>query len=85
MLGGIKLAKSAMKSVNTLNAPAQLFAVHMQPLSAGKIQEKIKQDVVNRFKDNLYKEKLILILNCLKMFPSLRRAQQLQSLKMNRI
>ena len=58
LIGGIKLAKSAMKSVNTLNAPAQLFAIHMQPLSAEKIQEKIKQDVVNRFKDNLYKEKI---------------------------
>jgi len=58
MINGIKSIKDAVKSVYALNAPAQLFAIYMKPLSAGKIQEKIKEDVVNTFKDNLYAEKI---------------------------
>ncbi len=58
MINGIKLARNAITSAHSLNAPSQTFAVHMQPLTAGKIQEKIKEDVVNKFKDNLYKEKI---------------------------
>jgi preprotein translocase SecF subunit len=55
---GIKPIQSAVKSVYAINAPAQLFVVHMRPLSAGKVQEKIKEDIVNKFKDSLYKEKI---------------------------
>lgn len=58
MLHGIKPIKNAVKSVLMTNAPAQVFTVSMQPLSAGKIQEKIKADVMKRFKDNLYKDKV---------------------------
>ncbi len=66
MIGGIKPIKDAVKRVYAMNAPAQLFVVHMQPLSAGKVQEKIKEDVVNTFKDNLYKEKIEVSLELLK-------------------
>lgn len=58
ILHGIKPIRDAVKSVLTMNAPAQVFAIHMQPLSAGKVQEKIKSDVIEKFKDNLYKEKV---------------------------
>ncbi len=58
LVRGVKALKGAVKSVCTLNAPAQVYAVHLQPLTAGKVQEKIKEDVVNRFKDQLYKEKV---------------------------
>ncbi|MBM2833825.1 MAG: hypothetical protein HW406_986, partial [Candidatus Brocadiaceae bacterium] len=58
MINGIKPIKDAVKSVYALNAPAQLFAIYVKPLSAGKIQEKIKEDVVNKFKGNLYTEKI---------------------------
>ncbi|TVM03847.1 MAG: hypothetical protein CV087_02990 [Candidatus Brocadia sp. WS118] len=58
LLHGIKPIRNAVKSVLTTNSPAQVFTVHMQPLSAGKVQEKIKTDVMKRFKDNLYKEKV---------------------------
>ena len=58
MIHGIKSIKDAVKSVYALNAPAQLFAIHVKPLSAGKVQEKIKEDIVNTFKDNLYAEKI---------------------------
>lgn len=58
MINGIKSIKDAVKSVYALNAPAQLFAIYVKPLSAGKVQEKIKEDIVNTFKDNLYAEKI---------------------------
>ena len=58
VVNGIKSIKDAVKSVYALNAPAQLFAIYVKPLSAGKVQEKIKEDVVNKFKDNLYAEKI---------------------------
>src|SRR3990167_2394449 len=58
MINGIKPIKDAVKSVYALNAPAQLFAIYVKPLSAGKVQEKIKEDIVNTFKDNLYAEKI---------------------------
>lgn len=58
IIRGIKPIQSAVKSIFTMNAPAETFAIHMQPLSAGKVQEKIKEDVMNTFKDNLYKEKI---------------------------
>ncbi|MBV6518118.1 MAG: hypothetical protein DCC43_05950 [Candidatus Brocadia sp.] len=58
MLHGIKPIKEAVKSVLTMNAPAQVFAIHLQPLSTGKVQEKIKADIMKRFQDNLYKEKI---------------------------
>lgn len=58
LINGIKTLKGAVKSVYALNAPAQLFAIYVKPLSAGKIQEKIKEDVVNKFKGNLYTEKI---------------------------
>ena len=58
LISRIKPIKDAVKSVYAMNAPAQLFAIHMQPLSAGKVQEKIKEDIINKFKDNLYKEKI---------------------------
>jgi len=58
MVLGIKSIKDAVKNVYTLNAPSQLFAVSMKPLSAGKVQEKIKEDVINKFKDNLYVDKI---------------------------
>ncbi|HHT9129366.1 MAG TPA: protein translocase subunit SecD [Candidatus Brocadiaceae bacterium] len=54
----IKSLKSAVRSIYALNAPAQLFAVQVQPLSAAKVQEKIREDIVNKFKDTLYKEKI---------------------------
>ena len=58
MINGIKPIKDAVKSVYALNAPAQLFAIYVKPLSAGKVQEKIKEDILNTFKDNLYAEKI---------------------------
>lgn len=58
MIHGIKSMKDAVKSVYSVNAPASLFAIHMEPLGAGKVQEKIKEDIVNKFKDNWYKEKV---------------------------
>lgn len=57
-ISGNKFIKNAIKSIYALNAPSQVFAVHMSPLSAGKIQEKIKEDIVSKFKDNLYKERI---------------------------
>lgn len=54
----IKSLKSAVRSIYALNAPAQLFAVQVQPLSAAKVQEKIREDIVNKFKATLYKEKI---------------------------
>lgn len=57
-VSGIKFLTSVSKSVHTLNAPAQQFEIRMQPLSASKIQEKIKEDIVTEFKDRLYKEKI---------------------------
>lgn len=58
MLRGVKSVRDAVKNVSALNAPAELFTIHVQPLSAGKIQEKIKEDITEKFKDNLYKEKI---------------------------
>ncbi|MBE7445469.1 MAG: protein translocase subunit SecD [Planctomycetia bacterium] len=49
---------NSIKRIYAMNAPAQLFAIRVKPLSAGKVQEKIKEDVVNIFKANLYKEKI---------------------------
>lgn len=66
MIRGIKTIQDAVKRVYAMNAPAQLFVVHMQPLSAGKVQEKIKEDIVNTFKDNLYKEKIDVSLELIK-------------------
>ncbi len=48
----------SIQRIYAVNAPAQLFAIHVQPLSAGKVQEKIKEDVISKFKDSLYKEKI---------------------------
>lgn len=58
IMAGIRPIRDAVKSMYTLGAPAQLFAVHVQPLTAAKIQEKIQEDIVNKFKDRLYKEKI---------------------------
>ncbi|MCF6156522.1 MAG: protein translocase subunit SecD [Candidatus Brocadia sp.] len=58
MIRGIKSVKDAIKSIYSRNAPAPVFAIRMEPLSAGKIQEKIKEDIVHKFKDNWYKEKV---------------------------
>ncbi|MFO0792674.1 MAG: protein translocase subunit SecD [Candidatus Brocadiaceae bacterium] len=58
LVKGIKSYASAVRSVQSLNAPAQLFEIHMQTLSAAKVQEKIKGDIINEFKDKLYKEKI---------------------------
>jgi protein-export membrane protein SecD/preprotein translocase SecF subunit len=54
MAGSVK----SVKRVYAMNAPAQLYAIRVRPLTAGKVQEKIKEDVIDRFKDNLYKEKI---------------------------
>ncbi len=61
LVKGIKSYGSAVRSVQSLNAPAQLFEIHMQMLSAAKVQEKIKGDIINEFKDKLYKEKIDVI------------------------
>jgi protein-export membrane protein SecD/preprotein translocase SecF subunit len=53
-----KLIKIDAKNIYAMNAPAQLFLIHLQPLNAGKIQEKIKDDVISKFKERLYKEKI---------------------------
>lgn len=58
MIHGIKSVKDAVKSIYSVKAPAPVFAIRMKPLSAGKVQEKIKEDIVNKFKDNWYKEKV---------------------------
>ncbi|MCF6148601.1 MAG: protein translocase subunit SecD [Candidatus Kuenenia sp.] len=58
MVGKIREIKNAVKSIYTLNAPAQTFAIQLKPLSAEKIQGKIREDIINRFKDNLYEEKI---------------------------
>lgn len=58
MIREIKPIKGVVKGVFSMNAPAQLFAIHMRPLSAGKVQEKIKEDIISKFKDHLYKEKI---------------------------
>ncbi|TVM01456.1 MAG: hypothetical protein CV080_04570 [Candidatus Kuenenia stuttgartiensis] len=58
MISKIRAVKNMIKSVYTLDAPAQTFAIHLNPLSAEKIQEKIKEDIINKFKDNLYEEKI---------------------------
>ncbi len=58
MIYGIKPVKDTVKSVYSVNAPAPLFAVRLEPLSAEKVQEKIKEDILNKFKDNWYKEKV---------------------------
>ncbi len=48
----------SVKRAYAVNAPAQVFTIHVRPLSAGKVQEKIKEDVIHEFKENLYKEKV---------------------------
>lgn len=58
MIGKVRSVGSYIKNIYALNAPAQLFTIHVQPLSAGKVQEKIKDDVTSKFKDNLYREKI---------------------------
>ncbi|MBM4054171.1 MAG: protein translocase subunit SecD [Planctomycetes bacterium] len=58
MVSKIREIKNAVKSIYTLNAPAQTFAIHLKPLSAEKIQEKIKEDIIGKFKDNLYEERI---------------------------
>ncbi|MEK7733551.1 MAG: hypothetical protein AAB318_05025, partial [Planctomycetota bacterium] len=50
--------KSLVKGVYLVNAPSQAFAIQLQSLSAGKIQEKIKDDVMKKFENLLYKEKI---------------------------
>lgn len=55
---GIKPLKNDVKSIYALDAPSQLFTVRVQPLSAAKVQEKIREDIINTFQDNLYKEKI---------------------------
>ena len=49
---------SLVKDVYLVNAPSQAFAIQLQSLSAGKIQEKIKEDVMKKFERLLYKEKI---------------------------
>ncbi|WP_347273803.1 protein translocase subunit SecD [Candidatus Kuenenia sp.] len=58
MISKIRAMKNMIKSIYTLDAPAQTFAIHLNPLSAEKIQEKIKEDIINKFKDNLYEEEI---------------------------
>ena len=53
-----KLIKIDVKNIYAMNAPAQLFLIQLQPLNTGKIQEKIKDDVISKFKERLYKEKI---------------------------
>lgn len=50
--------KSLVKEVYLVNAPSQAFAIQLQSLSAGKTQEKIKEDVMKKFEHLLYKEKI---------------------------
>ncbi|MEK7289705.1 MAG: protein translocase subunit SecD [Planctomycetota bacterium] len=50
--------KALVKGVYLVNAPSQAFAIQLQSLSAGKIQEKIKDDVMKKFENLLYKEKI---------------------------
>lgn len=57
-VAGIKSVKDAVKGIYALDAPSQLFAVHVQPLRTAKVQEKIREDIINKFKDNLYTEKV---------------------------
>ncbi|MDR4508220.1 MAG: protein translocase subunit SecD [Candidatus Brocadiaceae bacterium] len=54
----IRPIKNAIKGVYTINAPAELFAIQVTPLNAEKIQEKIKEDIMKKFADNLYREKI---------------------------
>ncbi|HLG30875.1 MAG TPA: protein translocase subunit SecD, partial [Candidatus Brocadiales bacterium] len=39
-----------------LNLPSETYVVGIKPLRTGKIQEKIQEDVIKIFKDNLYSE-----------------------------
>ncbi|MFQ5957634.1 MAG: protein translocase subunit SecD, partial [Candidatus Brocadiales bacterium] len=42
----------------SLKAPSESFTMEISPLRAGKIQEKISEDVMSTFKDNLFREKV---------------------------
>lgn len=52
------LAGLGVTKVISLNAPSNAFAVEMNPLSTSKVQEKISNDILNTFKDNLYLEQV---------------------------
>lgn len=53
-----RLAWLGATKIVSLGAPSKSFAVEMNPLSASKIQEKISEDIIAAFKDNLFQEKI---------------------------
>ncbi|MGQ3685641.1 MAG: protein translocase subunit SecD [Candidatus Loosdrechtia sp.] len=57
-IAAIRPVRDVVKSVYALDAPAQLFAVQLRPLTAAKVQEKIQEDIINKFKDRLHKERI---------------------------
>ncbi len=55
-LGRVSSLDGSMKKLITINADANLFVVKLNPLRTGKIQEKIQDDIVSIFKNDLYSE-----------------------------
>jgi len=53
-----RLAGLGATKIVSLGAPSKSFAAEMNPLSASKIQEKISEDIIAAFKDNLFQEKI---------------------------
>ncbi|MFQ5862527.1 MAG: protein translocase subunit SecD [Candidatus Brocadiales bacterium] len=53
-----KLLGLGVTRVISLKAPSESFAMEVNPLSASKIQEKISEDVISTFKDNLFLERV---------------------------
>ncbi|MCF6158205.1 MAG: protein translocase subunit SecD [wastewater metagenome] len=58
IIAGIKPVRNVVKNIYTLDAPSEIFAVQIQPLNAAKVQEKIREDIIHKFRDNLYKERI---------------------------
>ncbi len=57
ILSGSKELKKAIREITGIGTTSREYSVSMKALSAGKIQEKIRKDIVDTFKDNLYTER----------------------------
>ncbi len=57
LLGGSKQLRKSVGEITGIDVTSREYSVSMEALSAGKIQEKIRKDLVDIFKDNLYTER----------------------------
>ena len=57
LLGGSKKLRKSVGEITGIDVTSMEYSVSMEALSAGKIQETIRKDLVDIFKDNLYTDR----------------------------